>query len=187
VLDEVEGIEKLLVWLMFLLATLIDICISSFMLVITAATTGWTSIVSSFIVINAIFVDVHFEVPRSSLRDQLSAVFEVGVLYFLRRKSSEVPSLYLVFIPLPDASEVLSSHSEMDVAEEMREWKEEHRVTSVNGDELDHVGGFEVLVVPFIEVLIAIVNEYNFFSIQIIFILRFWWVQSVLDVLAIWA
>lgn len=87
--------------------------------------------------------------------------------------------MYLVFIPLPDASEVLSSHSEMDVAEEMRERKEEHRVTSVNGDELDHIRCFEVLVVPFIKVFIAIVNEHNFFSIQVIFILRFWWVQSV--------
>ena len=52
-------------------------------------------------------------------------------------------------------------------------------MTAVNGDELDHIRCFEVLVVPFIEVFIAIVNEYDFFSIQIIFILRFWWVQSV--------
>lgn len=56
-------------------------------------------------------------------------------------------------------------------------------MTSVNGNELDHICCFEVLVVPFIEVFIAIVNEYDFFSIQIILILGFWWVQSVPELL----
>ena len=121
------------------------------------------------------------------LRNEFSSVFEGVVLgnWILLEQSGDIDSSVLselgdvVGVPLPFLHGFLDSHSEMQVAVEMRKWQVEELVTAKHNHLLHEVGSAGVLFIPLVEDLVALVDLEDLCASQSVVIFRLWWVEYV--------
>ena len=95
------------------------------------------------------------------------------------RNSTSLQLQDLMWVPLPDFHVVLDTHSAMQVAIEVSVGHHEEFVTN-EGHQCPHsFGSSEVLFVPDVEMLVAVVDPLNFTPLEaLVFVLGLWWIES---------
>ena len=85
----------------------------------------------------------------------------------------------LSIVPTPDDHTVLTSQSELKVAEEVRKWHHEELVAPPDDNTTCPNADSVVLGVPLIKVLVTLVDQCNFLRQQLVFIKWLWWINDV--------
>jgi len=85
----------------------------------------------------------------------------------------------LIRIPLPVHIVVLEPDCEVQVPKEMGEGEHKEFVAKEHSDPPDLVGSIEVFSVPFVEVLIAVIDQLDFLKREVVLIFRLWRVEHV--------
>lgn len=114
--------------------------------------------------------------PQVSLRDQDAFVQEFGTLEVA---SDEPERLDLLWLPLPDYSEVLRLDGAPSATEEMSEGQMEQFVRKEHHAALDSVAVFRVALVPLVKPLIAVIYGSYFLLVQLVVVLGLLRIESV--------
>jgi len=108
-----------------------------------------------------------------SLRHETALIFELGLHHHLVGNSLLVVLDDFVGVPLPNYEVVLDPDSEVEVPIEVGEREMEELVAHPACQTTDLVSNVEVLAVPFIEVLITVVDQLHFIKGELLFFIRF--------------
>lgn len=85
-----------------------------------------------------------------------------------------------MWVPLPDLHVVLDTHSAVQVAIEVSVGHHEEFVTDEAHQCLYGFGDSEVLFVPDVKMLVAVVDSLNFTPLEaLVFVLGLWWIELV--------